>query len=62
MRYIVEIEQATTVPLVVEAHSEREALKLAEHQLHHPAIIAPENMGDPIAKPPLIRSVRKLGE
>lgn len=62
MRYVVEIEQIITVPMVVDARSEREARKLAQRLLQRPAVTDPEAVGDPVAAPPRIRSARKLGD
>ncbi|WP_308364312.1 MULTISPECIES: hypothetical protein [unclassified Microbulbifer] len=62
MRFVVEIEQVITVPMVVEANSEREARALATQLLQRSPAGGPESVGDPIAQLPRIRSARKLGE
>lgn len=61
MRYEITIEQAITIPMVVEAQSEAEALEVAERRLLSDLPVTPEVLGDPITEPPRIRSVRKLG-
>ena len=61
MRYVVEIEQVITVPMVVDASSEREARALAAQVLQRTTETDPEAVGDPVAEAPCIRSVRKLG-
>jgi hypothetical protein len=62
MRFVVEIEQVITVPMVVEANSEWEAQELATQLLQRAPAGSPESVGDPVAQSPRIRSARKLGE
>ncbi|UHQ56640.1 hypothetical protein [Microbulbifer sp. YPW16] len=59
MRYVVEIEQAITVPLVVDARNDGEVCKLAKRLLLHTIGTDPEAVGDPVAKPRQIRSASK---
>ena len=61
MRYEVTIEQTITVPMVVEARSEAEALETAARRLLGGLAETPEAVGDPITEPPRIRSARELG-
>ena len=61
MRYVVEIEQVIILPMVVDAHSEREARALATQALQSTGDTDPAAVGDPVAGAPCIRSVRKLG-
>ena len=61
MRYIVEIEQIVSVPIVIDAHSEREARAMATQALQSTIETEPEAVRDPVAEPPCIRRVRRLG-
>jgi len=61
VRYVVEIEQVITIPMVVDASSQREARAVATQLLQRSTEGDPEAVGDPIAEAPHIRSVRKLG-
>ncbi|MGL6159944.1 hypothetical protein [Microbulbifer sp.] len=62
MRYEITIEQAITVPMLVKANSEAEALAIAARRLNDELTATPEAVGDPTAEPPRIRSARKLGD
>lgn len=62
MRYEITIEQTVTIPMIVEARSEAEALEVAARRLLGELSEFPEAMGDPTAEPPRIRSARKLGD
>ena len=61
MRYVVEIEQVLTIPMVVDAHTEREARVLAAQALQSTKETDPETVGDPVAEAPSIRRVRMQG-
>ncbi|WP_299579510.1 hypothetical protein [uncultured Microbulbifer sp.] len=61
MKYIIEIEQIITMPMVVDAQSTREARALASQALQSTADTNPEAVGDPVAGASRIRSIRKLG-
>ena len=61
MRYVIEIEQVITLPMVVNAGSEHEAREMAKQVLQGTAITDPEAVGDPVVEVPCIRSVRELG-
>lgn len=62
MRYEVTIEQTVTVPMVIEAPSETEALRIATQRLLGALFEQPEALGDPTTEPPRIRAARKLGD
>jgi len=62
MRYEVTIEQAITVPMIVKADSETEALNIATQRLLEALFEQPEALGDPTTETPRIRAARKLGD
>ena len=57
MRFLIEIELRTTVPVTVEADTEEGALKafLAAREGEFPS-------GDPVPRPPVVKSIKALGE
>jgi len=57
MRFLIEIELRTTVPVTVEADTEEGALKafLADKEGKYPS-------GDPTPLPPVVKSIKVLGE
>ena len=62
MRYEVTIEQAITIPMVVEARCEAEALEVAARRLLSDLSETSEAVGDPVTEPPRVRLARKLGD
>ena len=57
MRFLIEIELTTVVPLVVEAECQEEALQALREATDDTL-----PSGDPIPLPPTIKSVTELGE
>ena len=57
MRFLVEIEIRTTVPVTIEADTEEDALKtlLAAREGEYLS-------GDPVPRPPVVKSIKALGE
>jgi hypothetical protein len=57
MRFLIEIELRTVVPLVIEAGSEDDALETLRS-----ATADELHSGDPIPQPPTVRRITALGE
>ena len=61
MRYLVELEYTTIVPIVVEANSEAE-VRAFPQQDASTGELSFETHGDPVPQPPRLLSVKPLGD